>query len=95
MHQALVFLVDEGKTNTTGRLDEHGALRHKEVLLCCQGALARYFWVQFHVMGKPCPDFSPDFSDPNYGEFGRRDWYKFFVFPSSEGDDVEMSYKSK
>ncbi|KAF9060468.1 hypothetical protein BDP27DRAFT_1430087 [Rhodocollybia butyracea] len=92
--EALVFLVDKSKTNTNGRLDKHGALRHRDVLLCCLGSLAQHFWVQFHVLHKLHPDFAPDHSDLEYGEFGYCSWYMNYLFPGSEGDDVQMSYKN-
>lgn len=92
--QALVCLVDQAKHNQTGRVDEHGAFRHRDAELCCMGALALLFFTQFHVLGKSPPNFAPDLSDVQFGAYGRRDWYKLHVFPSSRGDDIEMSYDS-
>lgn len=88
-------LVDQSKTNTSGRVDEHGAFRHRHVELCAVGALAILYWVHFHVLGKRPPIFAPDYADKNFGEFGRRQWYDIYVFPSSQGDDIQMLYKSE
>jgi hypothetical protein len=42
---------DEGKTNTNGRIDEHGAFRHRLPELCPVGALAIHLFAYFHVEG--------------------------------------------
>ncbi|KAF9059158.1 hypothetical protein BDP27DRAFT_1371825 [Rhodocollybia butyracea] len=47
-----------------------------------------------HIMKKLHPNFVPDHSDLAFGEFGYRSWYQSYLFPSSEGDDVQMSYKN-
>lgn len=53
-------------------------------------------WATFHLRNMPVPEFIPDFSDPKFGEFGRRDWYKHLLFFSSKGSPtVPMKYKSK
>lgn len=76
-------------------MEEHGAFRHRNAELCSIGALALLFYVHFHVLRKPVPQFAPDFTDPDFGEYGRRSWYENHVFPSSEGDTISMSYQSK
>lgn len=91
----MVCLTDQSKTNTTGKLSEHGAFRHRHVELCSVGGIAILFWARFHVLRVDPPDFGVDHSDRSFGEFGRRDWYKLFVFPSTLGSDQEMSYKSE
>ena len=63
-------------------------------------AFGFYFFSMFHIAGKKVPNFAPDFDDPKYTEYGRRDWYKYYIFPgkakSSEIDGTtEMSYDSK
>ncbi|KAJ7269115.1 hypothetical protein C8J57DRAFT_1609308 [Mycena rebaudengoi] len=60
-------LADNAKHNQTGRVDEHGLLRHKHAELCGVGALAFLFFGYFHIAKFPVPDFSPDFQDPEYG----------------------------
>ncbi|KAJ7178272.1 hypothetical protein C8R46DRAFT_1188289 [Mycena filopes] len=86
-------LADNAKHNQTGRLDEHGALRHKHVELCGIGAVAIMFFAYFHIAGYPVPDFAPDFKDKDYGEYGRRDWYTYHVFSTGVGT-TEMSYQA-
>lgn len=79
----------------TGKVDEHGAFHHRNEELCAIGALAMLFFAYFHVLMKEPPSFIPDYSDPQFGQFGRRPWYEWYVFPSSEGDNLPMSYQSK
>jgi len=92
---ALVVLADQAKTNSNGRVDEHGAFRHRHPELCCLGSLALYLFSHFQVQEKSRPNFAPDFTDPKHTEYGRRDWYKLFLFPGkgkeSSGMD-EMTY---
>ena len=52
-----IFMIDNGKTNNTGKRQYLGAMRHKEVLFCSQGALAQYLFHRFHLAGHPWPDF--------------------------------------
>jgi len=94
-----MILADQAKTNGTGRVDEHGLFRHRYAELCGIGGLAFCLFSYFHIMGKMPPQFSPDFADRDYGEYGRRDWYRLFIFPGK--DDVEkmsgttpMTYES-
>ncbi len=94
-----MILADQAKTNGTGRVDEHGLFRHRYAELCGIGGLAFCLFSYFHIMGKMPPQFSPDFADCDYGEYGRRDWYRLFIFPGK--DDVEkmsgttpMTYES-
>ncbi|KAK7027698.1 hypothetical protein R3P38DRAFT_3190769 [Favolaschia claudopus] len=93
--EAPVFglLADNAKHNQTGRIDEHGVLRHKHVELCGIGAVAMMMFGYFHIMGYAVPDFSPDFSDKSFGEHGQRDWYTYHVFSTGIGRE-EMSYQA-
>jgi len=98
--QALVVLADQAKTNTTGRVDEHGLFRHRYPELCGFGALAFFFFGHFHVLEKEPPPFEPDFTDPNHSEFGRRDWYNILLFPGKGNRDKPdgtspMTYESR
>jgi len=86
---------DEGKTNTNGRIDEHGAFRHRLQELCPVGALAIHLFAYFHVEGHPRPKFAPEFNHPQASEIGYRDWYKLRLFPSSKSLYKEMSYESE
>jgi hypothetical protein len=92
--QALVIFSDNAKHNQTGRTDEFGAFRHRFVELCPIGGVAFLFFAQFHVMGMPRPSFTPDFSDQQYGEWGRRDWYSIHAFWAKERT-AAMSYESE
>lgn len=84
-------MADNAKHNRTGRIDEHGVLRHRHVELCGVGTLAMMFFGYFHIAENPAPDFAPDFSDTTCGEYGRRDWYTYHVFSTGIGT-TEMSY---
>jgi len=49
-----------------------------------------------HLHSIPVPNFVPDFLDPKFGEFGRRDWYNILLFFSGTGSPtVPMKYKSE
>ena len=91
----MICLTNQGKTNKTGRLDEHGAFRHRHVELCAVGAIAFHIFSYFHILQKPRPVFEPDFDDPKYGEFGHRPWYDLLLFPGKQSDYVPMCYTSR
>ncbi len=54
------------------------------------------FFAHFQILRKSPPSFVPDYSHPNAGQYGNRQWYNLYVFPSatSEGDEP-MTYNSK
>jgi Centromere DNA-binding protein complex CBF3 subunit, domain 2 len=87
-------LADNAKHNQNGRVDENGAIRHRNVEQCPVGGLAMLFYAHFHILHNEALDFSPDFDNTEYGEYGYRRWYDSHVF---YGSDVkkEMSYDSK
>jgi hypothetical protein len=93
LFQVLAALADNAKHNKDGRVDEHGALRHRDVNLCPVGAIAVMFFTYFHILSLPVPRFEPDFTNANYGEYGHRPWYEYYVF-SGEKVDKQMSYDS-
>lgn len=94
--QALAALADNAKHNQTGRVDEHGALRHRLPELCGVGALALLFFAHFHVLGQPVPEFSPDFNEPDCGQYGVRAWYKYHVFwPTRKSPTSCLTYESE
>ena len=96
--QVLAALADNAKHNQTGRVDEHGALRHRNPELCGVGALAMLFFAHFHILEKLVPDFAPDFTRLDGGQYGHRKWYQNHVFysPTHGGTpDVPISYDSE
>jgi hypothetical protein len=93
--QVLAALADNAKHNQQGRVDEHGALRHRLVELCPVGAIARLFFAFFHVMKRPPPSFIPSFTTDGYGEYGYREWYDYHVFAIKEDVKSEMTYDSE
>jgi Centromere DNA-binding protein complex CBF3 subunit, domain 2 len=44
--RAIVFTILKGKTNKSGKKQFISALRHKNLLLCSQGAIAQYFFTR-------------------------------------------------
>ena len=44
-----IFMIDNGKTNDTGKRQYLGAMRHKDILFYSQGVLAQYRYHRFHV----------------------------------------------
>ncbi|KAG1874883.1 hypothetical protein F4604DRAFT_1925032 [Suillus subluteus] len=91
--QVLAALADNAKHNQTGRIDEHGAIQHVHPELCPVGALAFLFFAHFHILNCAPPDFAPDFSNKNYGKYGRREWYDYHVFYTG-GPTKEMTYEN-
>jgi hypothetical protein len=53
-----IFIFDNGKANKTGKKQYLGCMRHKDYLLCTQGALAQYLFYRFHIAEHNWPDFS-------------------------------------
>jgi hypothetical protein len=53
------------------------------------------YFVWFHVLNCPIPDFKPDFTDPKYGKFGRRNWYEFHVFSHAKDASKPMTCDSE
>jgi len=86
---------NEGKTNTNGRIDEHGAFRHHLPELCPVGTLAIHLFAYFHVEEHPRPKFALEFDHPEASGIGYHDWYKLRLFPASKSLYTEMSYESK
>lgn len=93
INQALVIYSNQGKENTSGCIDEHGALRHRYPEHCGIGALALYFFSVFHICNLKVPDFSPDFSKG--GIIGFRSWYHLSLFPGGQGEFSKMTLQSE
>jgi hypothetical protein len=53
----LVSLLQDGKLNKTAWKEFMGALRHRDPLLCTQGALAQLLFWRWHVSGEAPPSF--------------------------------------
>ncbi|KAL1710337.1 hypothetical protein EV121DRAFT_266619 [Schizophyllum commune] len=68
---AMILLRDQGKHIQDGRVEEHAALRHRDVELCCVGAMALYLFALFHIAGNPRPVFAPDFSSTEADHLAR------------------------
>ncbi|KZV95542.1 hypothetical protein EXIGLDRAFT_707084 [Exidia glandulosa HHB12029] len=52
----------------------------------------------WHIRDLRLPSFAPDFSEgaakAGFGKYGRREWYKYLVFPSSKSPTIAMSFDS-
>ncbi|KAH7461576.1 hypothetical protein FOMA001_g19032 [Fusarium oxysporum f. sp. matthiolae] len=79
----LVTLLRDGKLNKTAKKEFMGALRHKDPLLCTQGALAQLFFWRWHVAGEPSPSFRR-----------RQDWYRIKVLVGRDREQ-ELSYPTQ
>jgi hypothetical protein len=64
------------------------------VELCPVGAISRLIFSYFHILGKPVPNFAPDFTADSYGEYGYREWYDYHLFAGKEDIKNKMSYDS-
>lgn len=62
---AIVLTMSQSKTNTMGKKQFMGAIRHKEPELCTLGAFAEYLFYRFHIAGEKPPNFK-----------SRRSWYR-------------------
>lgn len=92
--QVLAALADNAKHNQVGRVEEHGALRHRYMKVCAVGAVAMLFFAQFHILNRHLPNFEPDFQNPEFGEWGSREWYRYHVF-WTKSELERMSYESE
>ncbi|PPR03299.1 hypothetical protein CVT24_012607 [Panaeolus cyanescens] len=97
--KALVVMSNQGKTNTTGRIDKHYAFRHRNVHLCPVSALAMHLFCLWHVFGRSPPDFIPSYTDKRAsGDHGYRAWYSILLFPplrsATSDDTVPMAYET-
>jgi hypothetical protein len=90
-----VIYSNQGKENTSGRIDEHGAFRHRLPEHCGVGALALYFFSIFHICEANVPNFSPDFSHSDGGVIGFRSWYLLRLFPGGHNEFSKMSLQSE
>ncbi|KAG2095327.1 hypothetical protein BD769DRAFT_1678376 [Suillus cothurnatus] len=55
--------------------------------------LHSFFFAHFHILNCTPPDFAPNFSNKNYGEYGYREWYDYHVFYTGSLTK-EMTYKN-
>ncbi|KAI9922803.1 hypothetical protein PsorP6_002543 [Peronosclerospora sorghi] len=62
--QALLCIMDQGKTNQFGKIESGTALRSKSPDLCAIGAIDFYLFYRFHIEKGPFLDFK-----------GRKNWY--------------------
>jgi hypothetical protein len=69
--------------NRTAKKEFMGSLRHRDPLLCTQGALAQLFFWRWHVAGEPAPTFRH-----------RQDWYNIKVLVGSDRMQ-ELSYRTQ
>jgi hypothetical protein len=83
--QAVVFTISKGKTNKSGKKQFMGALRHKNPLLCSQGAMAQYFFARWSLGGERPPNFR-----------SRRSWYRTKLLVARPGKEEEqLSYPAQ
>ncbi|KAF9496547.1 hypothetical protein BDN71DRAFT_1430146 [Pleurotus eryngii] len=90
---ALVFISNQGKTNTTGHVDEQAALGHCIPEFCALGAVSFHLFGYFHILNKSPLDFAPKYSNKT-DNIGTQSWYSFMLFPGNDGNSTEMSYEN-
>lgn len=71
----LILTLGEGKTNKYGHYDRTAIMRHRDVQLCTQGALALYFFCLFHCQNHPFPSM----------QYSRHWFFRKVLQPLSEG----------
>lgn len=79
----LVALLQDGKMNKIAKKEFMGALRHRDPLLCTQGALAQLLFWRWHIAGELAPTFRH-----------RQDWYNIKVLVGSDRMQ-ELSYRTQ
>jgi hypothetical protein len=79
----LVALLQDGKLNKTAKKEFMGSIRHKNPLLCTQGALAQLFFWRWHISGEAPPTFRH-----------RQDWYNIKVLVG-QNREQELSYTTQ
>ena len=80
---AIVTVLNEGKTNQFGNIEFGATYRSKEVSFCAHGAVGLWLFNLFHMIGHP-----PCFSTP-------RSWYDIKLFPKCHNDlTSEVPYET-
>ncbi|KAG5219468.1 hypothetical protein IMY05_C4884000100 [Salix suchowensis] len=74
--KVLAFVLNQGKTNTSGHADEQAAFQHHHTELCAIGTLSFYFFSHFHILVKAPSDFAPVFGTENTGDLDVHSWMK-------------------
>ncbi|KAF9494927.1 hypothetical protein BDN71DRAFT_1431405 [Pleurotus eryngii] len=74
--RVLAFVLNQGKTNTSGHADEQAAFQHHHTELCAIGTLSFYFFSHFHILAKAPSDFAPVFGTENTGDLDVHSWMK-------------------
>ncbi|KAF4609718.1 hypothetical protein D9613_011981 [Agrocybe pediades] len=88
---ALVVFSNQGKENSSGRIDEHAGFRHSMVENCAVGSLAFHLFGLIHLTGFK-PSFAPDFNDTS--QIGAREWYNIHLFHGKDDPYGPMTYQN-
>jgi hypothetical protein len=80
---ALVILINNGKTNQTGRMEYGGALRHKNYLICPVSSCAFYFFWRFHVHDESFPNLEVS-----------RDWFDIKMASNHRERKTVLSFQT-
>ncbi|ETP39425.1 hypothetical protein F442_13105 [Phytophthora nicotianae P10297] len=81
--EAALTVMDQGKMNQFGRIEYGGCITHRDVMVCPIGALAKYFFWRFHVLGEAFPDLRE-----------RSSWYNIQLI-DGKVKDREISYSAQ
>jgi hypothetical protein len=81
---ALVLVLNQGKTNQLGKMEISGCIRNKHVDLCPIGSVGLYFFYCFHVTKKPFPKFEKS-----------EDWYDLKLCPAKNDPKGSISYDTQ
>jgi hypothetical protein len=81
---ALVLVLNQGKTNQHGKLEISGCIRNKNVELCPVGAVGLYFLFCFHISHQPFPNFEKS-----------ENWYDLKLCPSKDNLKEALSYNTQ
>lgn len=81
--QALVVILNQGKTNQFGKKELGACLRNKEVSICPHSALALFLFSRWHIKNEPFPDM-----------ISSRSWFDIKLVPGRGGSTTEITYQT-
>jgi centromere DNA-binding complex CBF3 subunit-like protein len=80
---SIALTISNGKTNKWGKKQYGAAMRNRDPILCCLGALGQYFFWRWHCSSEPPPTFR-----------NREDWYRTKLLVASSHQN-EMSWTTQ
>lgn len=80
----MILIMDNGKTNATGRIEYGSVARHRNPLLCTMGHVAFYLFFRWNIVREPPPEFQQ-----------RQQWYNRFLLRGGDRKEKPLSYDTQ